>query len=327
VRTDSYGGEQVVSPYAAQLAQRVRAIIDSRSDRFDDLVRAAELNPASDLRFGDWRGLDLTGVDLRGFDFTGADLTGVRFDRTFIAGAIFDRAVLERSALSTAVDFQEPFVADPREMVGPESNEEDGRDAALIVEHAGDPPKARVTGNPGSVASDLADLVEAVGAGRDRRAFVALYDHFAPRICAHLLRSGVESATAEDLTQEVMAKLWSRANQFDRNKSSVGTWLFRIARNARIDHLRRQRGEPPIGKDALSIPDPCQSPDDALNDAQWEERVRAALATLPAEQLAIVKLAFFDGLSHNEITEQTGVKLGTVKARIRLALTRLRRAL
>ena len=161
MRTDSYGGEQVVSPYAAQLAQRVRAIIDSRSDRFDDLVRAAELNPASDLRFGDWRGLDLTGVDLRGFDFTGADLTGVRFDRTFIAGAIFDRAVLERSALSTAVDFQEPFVADPREMVGPESNEEDGRDAALIVEHAGDPPNARVTGNPGSVASDLADLVEA----------------------------------------------------------------------------------------------------------------------------------------------------------------------
>src|SRR5262249_34016014 len=151
--------------------------------------------------------------------------TGVRFDRTFIAGAIFDRAVLERSALNTAIDFQEPLVAGPRDMVGPESHEEDAQDAALIGERAGDPPNSEVTGNPGSVASDLADLVEAVGAGRDRQAFVALYDHFAPRICAHLLRSGVESATAEDLTQEVMAKLWSRANQFDRNKSSVGTWL------------------------------------------------------------------------------------------------------
>jgi RNA polymerase sigma-70 factor (ECF subfamily) len=174
---------------------------------------------------------------------------------------------------------------------------------------------------------EFADLVEAVAARRDRAAFIQLYDHFSTRIYAFLLRPGLEPAAAEDLTQEVMTKLWLRAKQFDRTRSSVATWLFRIARNARIDYLRRQRGEPPLGEEALSVADPAQAPDDALNAAQWEERVRAAMTNLPAEQLAIVKLAFFDGLSHSEIAHQTGLPLGTVKARIRLALTRLRRGL
>lgn len=172
-----------------------------------------------------------------------------------------------------------------------------------------------------------ADLVETVAKQRDRAAFMILYDHFASRIYAFLLRPGIEPTVAEDLTQEVMTKLWLRANQFDRTRSSVATWLFRIARNARIDHLRRQRGEPPLGEEAFSVPDPTPAPDDALNAAQWDDRVRAALTNLPAEQLAIVKLAFFDGLSHSEIAHQTGLPLGTVKARIRLALARLRRGL
>lgn len=174
---------------------------------------------------------------------------------------------------------------------------------------------------------DFADLVEAIATRRDRNAFVTLYDHYGPRIYAFLLRSAIEPTIAEDLTQEVMTKLWLRAKQFDRNKSSVPTWLFRIARNTRIDYLRRQRGEPPINEEALLVPDPGRTPDDALNASQWEERVRAALSNLPAEQLAMVKLAFFEGLSHSEIAKQTGLPLGTVKARIRLALARLRRGL
>ena len=102
MRTDPCGREQIVTSHAAQLARRVRAVIGSPSDRLDELVRVAGLDPASDLRFGDWHGLDLAGADLRGFDFTGADLTGVRFDGAVIAGAVFDRASVERSSLGGA---------------------------------------------------------------------------------------------------------------------------------------------------------------------------------------------------------------------------------
>jgi RNA polymerase sigma-70 factor (ECF subfamily) len=284
------------------------------------------LDPASDLRFGDWHGLDLSDADLRGFDFTGADLTGVRFDRARIAGANFDRAALERASLSRAVDFRESsFAADairltcsPQERSVVELAGGAAKQRIYVSRH----PKRRLAQSP-----DFSNLVEAVATHRDQQAFSRLYDHFGPRIHAFLLRWGVEPGLAEDLTQEVMTKLWQRARQFDRNKSSVATWLFQIARNARIDYLRGQRGEPPIGEEALLIPDPGQAPDDAVSILQWEGRLHAAMSDLPGEQLAIVKLAFFDGLSHAEIAKRTGLRLGTVKARIRLALTRLRRGL
>jgi RNA polymerase sigma-70 factor (ECF subfamily) len=318
-----------VSPHVALLAQRVRAVIDSPSIQFGDLVKVAELDPARDLRFGDWRGFDFSDADLRHHDFTGADLTGARFDRTQIAGAKFDRATFSRSALSGAVDFGESYVADPRMSFVRASNADLAVELYVLAEQSTRHlPNTGIAGEGDEVIHDnLVMLVEAVSADRDRNAFKELHDHFAPRIHAFLLRSGLQRSVAEDLTQEVMTKLWRHVDQFDRTKSSLSTWLFCIARNARIDHLRRQRGEPPIGDEALSVPDPGQAPDEAVSALQWEERVRAAMSNLPSEQLAMVKLAFFDGLSHREITEQTGLPLGTVKGRIRLALARLRRGL
>jgi len=174
---------------------------------------------------------------------------------------------------------------------------------------------------------DFTKLAVAVARDRDKAAYTGLYHHFAPRIYAFLLRSGIEPATAKDLTQVVMLKLWHRVAQFDPAKSSLATWLFQIARNARVDHLRRQHNESPLGEEALTKPDLTPAPDQMLDSFQWEERVRAALAVLPAEQLAIVRLHYFEGLTHSEIAEQTGLPLGTVKARIRLALARLRRSI
>ena len=174
---------------------------------------------------------------------------------------------------------------------------------------------------------DFAELAVAVAQQRDRQAFRTLYEHFAPRVHALLLRWGHEPATAEDITQVVMMKLWHKAKTFDPEKSKLPTWLFQIARNARVDHLRRQRNETPLEDEALSMPDLTPPPDTALDTIRWEERVRTALATLPAEQLAIIRLHYFEGLTHSEIAEQTGQPLGTVKARIRLALVRLRRGL
>jgi RNA polymerase sigma factor (sigma-70 family) len=325
MRTDPDSGEEAVSPHAALFAQRVRAILASPSDRLDEIVRAVGLDPAADLKFGDWRDLDLSDADLRGFDFTGANLTGVRLDRARVAGATFERATLKRSALRKALDFGKAIVA----RLSPSSNDQVAVQLYAIAERK---PRAspHIEIGPGwrqANDADHAALVATVARDHDRDAFTLLYYHFAPRVHALLQRSGLDAGAAEDLAQEVMVKLWQRAHQFDPDKSSVSTWLFRVARNARIDHFRRQNGDVPMDDQALSVPDGSQALDEALNAAQWEERVRAALANLPAEQLAIVRLAFFDGLSHGEIARRTGLKLGTVKGRIRLALTRLRRDL
>jgi RNA polymerase sigma factor (sigma-70 family) len=215
-------------------------------------------------------------------------------------------------SLRRAVDVGNAFVVS----LGPNSNDEVALELYAVADR---------NSRPGD-ATDAA-LVAAVARDRDRDAFTRLYDCFAPRVKRLLLQSGLDSGVAEDLTQDIMIKLWQRAHQFDPAKSSLSTWLFRIARNARIDYFRRRRGDAPIEVQALSVPDDSQAPDDMINAAQWEDRVRAALANLPAEQLAMVRLAFFDGLTHTEIAERTGLKLGTVKGRIRLALTRLRRDL
>ncbi len=174
---------------------------------------------------------------------------------------------------------------------------------------------------------EFADLVEAVAMRRDRAAFVQLFDFFAPRIHAYLLRLNLDPIAADELTQDVMSTLWQKAKQFDPSRSSVATWLFRIARNRRIDLLRRAHADAPVDDKTLNIPDPAPPPDDSLSASQREELIRAALDVLPREQLELVRLAFFDGLTHSEIAGQTGIPLGTVKSRLRLAFSRLRRAL
>ena len=172
----------------------------------------------------------------------------------------------------------------------------------------------------------FADWVAAVASKRDRDAFARLFDHFAPRINAYLMRLGTDTGTAEEVTQEVMVTLWRKAELFDRTKSSVGTWLFRIARNRRIDLARRDRFEE-VDDDASAVPDDAPGPDQILDAGRYERIVRGAMTMLPDEQLSLVRLAFFDGLSHSQIADETGLPLGTVKSRIRLAFARMKRAL
>jgi RNA polymerase sigma-70 factor (ECF subfamily) len=174
---------------------------------------------------------------------------------------------------------------------------------------------------------EFAAWAEAVASRRDRDAFARLFDHFAPRIHAYLLRLRLDPIAADELTQEVMSTLWQKAAQFDPRKASLATWLYRVALNRRIDLLRRERDEGPVDQDALNVPDPALPPDDSLNATQREALIRSALAALRPEQLDLVRLAFFEGLSHTDIAARTGLPLGTVKSRLRLAFSRLRRAL
>jgi RNA polymerase sigma-70 factor (ECF subfamily) len=173
----------------------------------------------------------------------------------------------------------------------------------------------------------LEDLLTAVGVNRDGTAFAKLFDHFGPRVRAQMMQRGLAPVAAADIVQDVMEAIWSKAHLFDRRKSAAATWIFHIARNRRIDVRRRSRELPCAMEDFCAIPDPGQSHDDRIDQAMRERCVGAALGALPHEQFTLIKLAFFDGLSHAAIAQQTDLPLGTVKSRLRLAFARLRRSL
>ncbi len=172
-------------------------------------------------------------------------------------------------------------------------------------------------------------LVAAIAQKRDRAAFAVLFDFYAPRITSYYLRLRVERASAEEMTQDVMVTLWHKANLFDPSRSSLATWLYRIARNRRIDLMRRSRVDyvDPSGFGLDILDESVVEADTMLVTQQRDESLRSALASLPAEQMQLVQLSFFDSLTHAEIAQKTGLPLGTIKSRIRLAFTRLRRTL
>lgn len=173
---------------------------------------------------------------------------------------------------------------------------------------------------PASAADELARLLHAVGAGRDRAAFAALFRHFGPRLKAFFMRSGLSAGIAEDLAQETMLSVWRKASYYDARRAGVATWVFTIARNLRIDHLRRQPGmmtEPPDQEDTEPV-------ELSVLGAERDLQVRRALACLSPEQQAVIRLSYYGEKSQSEIAGELGIPLGTVKSRVRLAMERLR---
>ena len=158
-----------------------------------------------------------------------------------------------------------------------------------------------------------------------RRIVVEQIRHFAPRVKGFLMKSGADATLAEECAQDVMATLWHKAHLFDPARGSVATWVFTIARNRKIDLLRKQRRPEP--EDLPWGPEAEPAQDDALALQQESENLRRALAELPDAQRELIERAYFGDLSHSEIAAETGLPLGTIKSRIRLALERLRHAM
>lgn len=157
-----------------------------------------------------------------------------------------------------------------------------------------------------------------------RESFASLFSFFAPRLKSYMQQLGADPSQAEELAQEVMVTVWRKAHQYDPDKASVSTWIFRIARNRRIDaHRRTRRPELDPDEPMLRPPDP-EEPDVTMNRSQIEDMVRKQLDTLPGEQLELLKAAFYQGMTHSEIAKAFNLPLGTVKSRIRLAFNRLR---
>ncbi|ALO45058.1 sigma-70 family RNA polymerase sigma factor [Pseudohongiella spirulinae] len=172
-----------------------------------------------------------------------------------------------------------------------------------------------------------ADLVRQVAQKRDRAAFQQLYKHYTPLIRAFLLKSmgaGGDRSEAEEITQEVLIKVWNKAASFNPAKASVNTWIFTIARNTRIDFIRRnERNDRKIEIEDIWHEPESPEPLVDLQQRRAEQVIRQAITSLPDEQLQVLYKAFMEGKSHNEVAEEMDLPLGTVKSRIRLALSKL----
>ncbi|MEK9840599.1 MAG: sigma-70 family RNA polymerase sigma factor [Paracoccaceae bacterium] len=170
-----------------------------------------------------------------------------------------------------------------------------------------------------------AELIRKIEINKDVSAFEEIFNHFAPRVKAFLMKSGADPQMAEECTQEVLATVWRKAHLFDPSRASASTWIFTIARNKKIDAIRKQNRPEP----EQLYPEQDYEPDqEAVVELQQEtERLVTALGELPEKQRILVEKAYLGELSHSEIAEITGLPLGTIKSRIRLALEKLRHAM
>ncbi len=174
----------------------------------------------------------------------------------------------------------------------------------------------------------MSDLLSRIANDRSDEAFRSLFKEYAPRVRHYMLRQGAEPDLADELAHETLVTVWRKAALYSAEKGSPATWIFTIARNLRIDRIRRQRPWQELTDEhAASIPSSDEPADSMVEQQQRQVRVQAALRDLPPEQVEVVTLAFIEGLPHSEIAERLSLPLGTVKSRIRLAYSKLRGAL
>ncbi len=169
-------------------------------------------------------------------------------------------------------------------------------------------------------------------ASGDGTALADLYDRHGRSVYGLAARILGDPAEAEDLTQDVFTLAWKNAARYDPARGAVAAWLLVTTRTRAIDRIRARRSRPQGGTDddgrkMANIPDGSPSVDVIVATSQDAARVRVALADLPVDQRDALEQAYFQGLSHSEIADRTGIPLGTIKTRIRSGLQRLREAM
>ena len=185
----------------------------------------------------------------------------------------------------------------------------------------------RISTSGGSDTAAMTELLVAVAEQKNKAAFSQLFAHYAPRIKSYLMRQGANQASAEELSQEAMLAVWRKADRFDRSKAAAGTWIFTVARNLRIDALRKENRPNFDPNDPAFVTEPETVPDAAVSIGETQSRIRNVIATLPIEQAEVVRLFFYEDKPHGETAQELDLPLGTVKSRLRLAMRRVRTAL
>ena len=169
----------------------------------------------------------------------------------------------------------------------------------------------------------FAQLLNDVAERRDRHAFAQLFEHFGPRLKGFMMRKGANAELAEDLVQDAMIAVWNKAGMFSPGKGSVTTWIYTIARNLRIDRLRREGSRYFTDIDDYEEASDDPASDDIVIGKQQDLAVTEALDVLSADQREVIVMAFMDDMTQSEIAEKLDVPLGTVKSRMRLAYRKM----
>jgi RNA polymerase sigma-70 factor (ECF subfamily) len=176
---------------------------------------------------------------------------------------------------------------------------------------------------PRAVSADR-DLLTRIALTRDRAAFASLFDAFAPRVKSFMMRKGATAEQAEDLVQETMIAVWSKAQMYVAERGSVTTWIFTIARNLRIDRLRKEKSSLYSDIEDFDAESNDTPQDDAFSRLQEDGYVAKALAQIPVEQRELLILSYVEDMPQSEIAIKLQIPLGTVKSRMRLAYRKLR---
>jgi RNA polymerase sigma factor (sigma-70 family) len=172
--------------------------------------------------------------------------------------------------------------------------------------------------------------LERVGKDGDRAAYTELFTHFAPMLKAFLLKSGSQNMEqVEELVQETMIKVWRKAKHFNPSQGKASTWIYTIARNTRIDSIRKQVRQNPnlINADDLYDSDAIVTPHKTLIELRNRRNIRVELKNLPQAQAEILSLMYFQGQSGQQVANALNIPLGTVKSRVRLAMEKLKLSL
>jgi len=175
-----------------------------------------------------------------------------------------------------------------------------------------------------SGAAALVSMLDRIGAG-DRDALKMLYEATSAKLFGVILRIVIERGEAEDVLQEVYITVWRKAAEFDATRASPITWMVTIARNRAIDRLRARGSRPTTTLDlAADVVETSPAADALLDSAADASRVAAALATLDPRHAAIIRNAYFEGMTYEAMSDREGVPVGTLKSWVRRGLIRMR---
>ena len=174
------------------------------------------------------------------------------------------------------------------------------------------------------VKNPFINAMKQIADHQDKSSFKMIFDYFGPRLKSFLMSSGAEESIAEEVVQETMCVVWTKADYYDPKMASPSTWIYTIARNKKIDILRKSRKAVLENIDTAILPPIIPRLEEDIEHDQKFEVINQYLDELPKEQLALLKMNFIEEKSHGEIAEITKIPLGTIKSRIRLAMEKIR---